>query len=147
MRSRNSIDAEAQVVMARLGSLLHELDTIRQSSAMFDPSYPMVAALNPESSKSRWLLATAFGVSVLAEPALGKGELPNGPTSEIDGVLGNITEFDDSATWGPTAGSTRKRKAAHRLIPDLRNANRDTLPPFSPDECTNYFTAAGYGPE
>jgi transposase len=39
------------------------------------------------------------------------------------------------------------RKAAARTIPDLWNAIRDALPNFTPEECANYFTAAGYEPE
>jgi transposase len=39
------------------------------------------------------------------------------------------------------------RKAAAQTIPDLWNAIRQALPRFSPEECTNYFTAAGYEPE
>jgi transposase len=38
------------------------------------------------------------------------------------------------------------RKAAARTIDDLWNAIRDALPTFSPQECRNYFTAAGYEP-
>ena len=39
------------------------------------------------------------------------------------------------------------RKAAARTLDDLWNAVRDALPSFSPTECANYFTAAGYEPE
>lgn len=39
------------------------------------------------------------------------------------------------------------RKAAARTIDDFWNAIRDALPTFSPRECENYFTAAGYEPE
>jgi transposase len=39
------------------------------------------------------------------------------------------------------------RKAAARTIPELWDAVRDALPRFTPDECANYFTAAGYEPE
>jgi len=39
------------------------------------------------------------------------------------------------------------RKAAARTIAELWDAIRDTLPTFSPAECANYFTAAGYEPE
>ncbi len=39
------------------------------------------------------------------------------------------------------------RKAAARTINELWNAIRDALPAFSPYECENYFTAAGYEPE
>ena len=39
------------------------------------------------------------------------------------------------------------RKAAARTINDLWAAIRDILPLFTPDECANYFTAAGYEPE
>jgi transposase len=39
------------------------------------------------------------------------------------------------------------RKAAARTIADLWDAIRDALPLFSPDECANYFSAAGYEPE
>ena len=39
------------------------------------------------------------------------------------------------------------RKAAARTIEDLWDAIRDALPMFSPVECVNYFTAAGYEPE
>ena len=39
------------------------------------------------------------------------------------------------------------RKAAARTIPGLWNAIRDALPQFTPEECANFFTAAGYEPE
>jgi transposase len=39
------------------------------------------------------------------------------------------------------------RKAAAQTIPDLWNAIREALPRFTPEECANYFTAAGYEPE
>jgi len=37
------------------------------------------------------------------------------------------------------------RKAAARTLDDLWDAIRDALPSFSPQECANYFNAAGYG--
>ena len=39
------------------------------------------------------------------------------------------------------------RKAAARTIPELWQAIADVLPQFTPAECANYFTAAGYEPE
>ena len=39
------------------------------------------------------------------------------------------------------------RKIAARTIDDLWDAIRDALPLFTPTECANYFTAAGYEPE
>lgn len=39
------------------------------------------------------------------------------------------------------------RKAAARTVPHLWDAIRDALPCFTPDECANYFSAAGYEPE
>ena len=39
------------------------------------------------------------------------------------------------------------RRAATRTIADLWDAIRDALPLFTPHECRNYFTAAGYEPE
>ena len=39
------------------------------------------------------------------------------------------------------------RKAAARTVPELWDAIRDALPRFTPEECANYFTAAGYEPE
>lgn len=39
------------------------------------------------------------------------------------------------------------RKAAARTLDDLWSAIRDALPQFTPTECANYFTAAGYEPE
>lgn len=39
------------------------------------------------------------------------------------------------------------RKVAARTIEDLWNAIGDALPQFTPHECANYFTAAGYEPE
>jgi len=39
------------------------------------------------------------------------------------------------------------RKAAARTVPELWDAIRDTLPCFTPNECANYFAAAGYEPE
>lgn len=39
------------------------------------------------------------------------------------------------------------RKAAARTVTDLWSAIADALPSFTPDECENYFSAAGYDPE
>jgi transposase len=39
------------------------------------------------------------------------------------------------------------RKAAARTIDDLWNVIRDALPTFTPQDCANYFTAAGYEPD
>ena len=39
------------------------------------------------------------------------------------------------------------RKAAARTIPDLWDVISNAIPQFSPRECANYFTAAGYEPE
>ncbi len=39
------------------------------------------------------------------------------------------------------------RKAAARTIDDLWDVIRDTLPLFTTEDCTNYFTAAGYEPD
>ena len=39
------------------------------------------------------------------------------------------------------------RKAAARTIDHLSRAIRDAIPQFTPPECANYFTAAGYEPE
>jgi transposase len=39
------------------------------------------------------------------------------------------------------------RKAAARTVADLWDAIRDALPRFTPMECANYFSAAGYEPE
>ena len=39
------------------------------------------------------------------------------------------------------------RKAAARTTDDLREVIRDALPRFSPQDCANYFTAAGYEPD
>jgi transposase len=39
------------------------------------------------------------------------------------------------------------RKAAARTIDDLWGAIRDALPQFAPQECANYFAAAGYEPD
>ena len=39
------------------------------------------------------------------------------------------------------------KKAATRSLDDLWDAIRDALPQFTPAECINYFTAAGYEPE
>jgi len=39
------------------------------------------------------------------------------------------------------------RKAAASTIPSLWDAIRDALPQFTPDECANFFKAAGYEPE
>lgn len=39
------------------------------------------------------------------------------------------------------------RKAAARTVADLWDAIRDALPRFTPKECANYFSAAGYEPE
>lgn len=37
------------------------------------------------------------------------------------------------------------RKASARTLDDLWDAIREALPSFSPQECANYFNAAGYG--
>jgi transposase len=39
------------------------------------------------------------------------------------------------------------RKAAARTLDQLWQAIGDAMPMFTPDECANYFTAAGYEPE
>ena len=39
------------------------------------------------------------------------------------------------------------RKAAARTIPELWEEIAETIDTFEPDECANYFTAAGYDPE
>ena len=39
------------------------------------------------------------------------------------------------------------RKAAARTMDQLWTAIRDALPKFTPGECANFFTAAGYEPE
>ncbi len=38
------------------------------------------------------------------------------------------------------------RKAAARTVDDLWDVIRDALPHFTPQNCANYFTAAGYEP-
>ncbi len=39
------------------------------------------------------------------------------------------------------------RKAAARTIDELWDVIRDVLPRFTPQDCANYFTAAGYEPD
>jgi transposase len=39
------------------------------------------------------------------------------------------------------------RRAAARTIDDLWDVIRDALTLLTPEECANYFTAAGYEPE
>jgi transposase len=39
------------------------------------------------------------------------------------------------------------RRAAARTIDHLWDAIRNALPQFTPNECANYFTAAGYEPD
>ncbi len=39
------------------------------------------------------------------------------------------------------------RKAATRSIENLWDVIHDALPQFTPQDCANYFTAAGYEPE
>jgi transposase len=39
------------------------------------------------------------------------------------------------------------RKAAARTIENLWDVIRDALPQFTPQDCVNYFTAAGYEPD
>lgn len=39
------------------------------------------------------------------------------------------------------------RKTAARSVAELWDAIRDALPRFTPGECANYFTAAGYEPD
>jgi hypothetical protein len=43
--------------------------------------------------------------------------------------------------------ATIKLRVAARTIPDLWYAVRNALPQVTPNECANYFTAAGYEPE
>ncbi len=39
------------------------------------------------------------------------------------------------------------RKAAARTIPDLWDVIADGIDRFTPEECQNYFAAAGYDPD
>jgi len=39
------------------------------------------------------------------------------------------------------------RKAAARTVTDLWDVIADAIEQFTPDECQNYFAAAGYEPE
>lgn len=96
-------------------------------------------------------------------PSLGRGDvviLDNLPAHRAGGVREAIESRGAhlrflppySPDFNPIENAFAKlkailRKAAARTIPDLWDAVRDALPLFTPDECANYFTAAGYEPE
>jgi len=103
----------------------------------------------------------AYVRQVLA-PTLGRGEtvvMDNLPAHRVSGVRVAIEAAGArlrllppySPDLNPIENAfaklkARLRKAAPRTIPDLWNAVRDALPAFTPDECANYFAAAGYEP-
>lgn len=96
-------------------------------------------------------------------PTIGKGDiviLDNLPAHRAAGVRDMIQARGAhlrflppySPDFNPIENAFAKlkailRKAAARTIPDLWDAIRDALPQFTPDECANYFTAAGYEAE
>ena len=58
----------------------------------------------------------------------------------------------DSPDFNPIENAFAKLKAilgktAARTIPTLWNAIHDALPQVTPEQCANFFTAAGYEPE
>ena len=104
----------------------------------------------------------AYVEHVLA-PTLGRGDvviLDNLPAHRAAGVRDMIEARGAtlrflppySPDFNPIENAFAKlkallRKAAARTINDLWDAIRDALPQFTPNECANYFTAAGYEPE
>lgn len=104
----------------------------------------------------------AYVEQVLA-PTIGPGDiviLDNLPAHRAAGVRDTIAARGGclrflppySPDFNPIENAFAKlkailRKAATRTIPDLWDAVRDALPQFTPGECANYFTAAGYEPE
>jgi transposase len=104
----------------------------------------------------------AFVEQVLA-PRLQPGQLvilDNLAAHKVDGVRELIEKCGASVLYlppyspdfNPIENAFAKlkailRKAAARTIPNLWNAIRDALPQFTPEQCANFFTAAGYEPE
>ena len=104
----------------------------------------------------------AYAQQVLA-PTLRTGDiviLDNLPVHKVSGAREAIEAAGAqmlflppySPDFNPIENSFAKlksilRKAAARTVPELWDAIRDALPCFTPEECANYFTAAGYEPE
>ena len=104
----------------------------------------------------------AYAQQVLA-PTLRTGDiviLDNLPAHKVSGAREAIEAAGAqmlflppySPDFNPIENSFAKlksilRKAAARTVPELWDAIRDALPCFTPEECANYFTAAGYEPE
>ena len=96
-------------------------------------------------------------------PELAKGDvviMDNLPAHKVDGVRQAIEAAGATLLYLPPyspdfnpiemAFSKLKcmlRKAAARTIPELWDTIAESLDQFTPDECKNYFTAAGYDPE
>ena len=104
----------------------------------------------------------AYVEQVLA-PTLRPGQtvvMDNLPAHKVPGIRAAIEEAGArllllppySPDFNPIENAFAKlkailRKAAARTIPKLWDAIRDALPQFTPDQCANMFTAAGYEPE
>lgn len=96
-------------------------------------------------------------------PALVKGDvviMDNLPAHKVTGVRKAIEDVDATLVYLPPyspdfnpiemAFSKFKailRKAAARTIPELWGVIGEAIDQFKPDECKNYFAAAGYDPD
>lgn len=96
-------------------------------------------------------------------PELAKGDvvvMDNLPAHKVTGVRQAIEEAGATLLYLPPyspdfnpiemAFSKLKallRKATARTIPELWDTIADSLDQFTPDECRNYFAAAGYDPD
>ena len=102
-------------------------------------------------------------VKQLLVPELSKGEvviMDNLPAHKVKGVRQAIEQAGArvlylpsySPDFNPIEHAFAKlkallRKAAARTIPELWNAIAEAIDLFEPDECANYFAAAGYDPD
>jgi len=96
-------------------------------------------------------------------PELTKGEvvvMDNLPAHKVMGVRQAIEEAGASLRYLPSYSpdfnpielafaklKALLRKAAARTIPELWDVIAEVIEAFEPDECANYFAAAGYDPE
>ena len=104
----------------------------------------------------------AYIEQVLA-PELSNGEvvvMDNLPAHKVKGVRQAIEKAGAQLRYLPSYSpdfnpiehafaklKAHLRKAAARTIPELWEEIAETIDTFEPDECANYFTAAGYDPE
>jgi transposase len=109
------------------------------------------------SMKGEWFVA--YAQQVLA-PTLRAGDiviLDNLPAHKASGAREAIEAAGARMLFLPPYSQSDRnvfaklksilRKAAARTVPELWDAIGETLPRFTPEECANYFTAAGYEPE